>query len=29
MFLLEMAEQLSARDDVVIWVAVFVLQLLG
>lgn len=29
LFLLEMAEQMSARDDVVIWVAVFVLQLLG
>ena len=29
LYLLAMAEQLSARDDVVIWVAVFVLQLLG
>ena len=29
LYLLAMAEQLSARDDVIIWVAVFVLQLLG
>jgi hypothetical protein len=29
MYLLAVAEQLSARDDVVIWVVVFVLQMLG